>query len=110
MAYFTNTTDVRRQNMKAIRSKGNRSTELRMRGALISNGIRGWTTQAPLYGKPDFFFGQENLAVFVDGCFWHGCPICGHIPKSNSGYWEHKLTRNKVRDGLATNLLRSHGV
>ena len=40
----------------------------------------------------------EKIAVFVDGCFWHGCPVHSHIPKSNIGYWAPKLKKNKERD------------
>jgi len=49
-------------------------------------------------GKPDFVFLDRKLAVFIDGCFWHYCPICGHLPKSNKSYWHAKIKRNRDRD------------
>ena len=64
----------RSQVMAAIRSKGNKTTELRLASILRAHGISGWRRHQPLFGKPDFVFRRERLAVFVDGCFWHGCP------------------------------------
>lgn len=63
-----------------------------------------------LPGKPDFFFPSEKLAVFVDGCFWHGCPTCGHVPKSNSAFWRAKIQRNRERDESATEKLEAIGI
>ena len=62
----------RSQVMAAIRSKGNKTTELRLASILRAHGIKGWRRDQPLFGKPDFVFRRERLAVFVDGCFWHG--------------------------------------
>src|SRR6266487_1435382 len=84
--------------MAAIRSSGNRDTELRLADILRSQGITGWRRHQPLPGKPDFVFRRERLAVFVDGCFWHGCPKHGRTPDTNSGYWHEKLARNRARD------------
>jgi len=90
---------ARSANMRAIRSRGNRTTELKFRALIVGSGIRGWKMHVPtLPGCPDFFFSNERIAVFVDGCFWHGCPKCGHTPKSNRRYWSKKLARNKQRD------------
>jgi DNA mismatch endonuclease (patch repair protein) len=84
--------------MAAIKSKGNKDTELRLVKILRTAGIRGWRRQQPLPGRPDFVFRKPNLAIFVDGCFWHGCPKHGRKPKSNRGYWLPKLERNRLRD------------
>ena len=101
---------VRSDNMRAIRSAGNRSTELRLRGFLVRHRIAGWKLHAKqLTGAPDFLFRKRRLAVFVDGCFWHGCPRCGHIPKTNQEYWSQKITRNKRRDRSASHALRIGG-
>src|ERR1035438_7375864 len=82
---FLNTSASRRDNMRAIRSRGNRSTEVRLRGAVVRRGIRGWTLHPKeVFGVPDFFFKNCRVAIFVDGCFWHGCPRCGHVPKTNA--------------------------
>ncbi len=63
--------------MAAIRSKGNKDTELRLAFILRAYGIKGWRRHYPLPGKPDFVFPKQRLAVFVDGCFWHSCPKHG---------------------------------
>jgi DNA mismatch endonuclease (patch repair protein) len=60
--------------MSLIRSRGNRATELSLIALMGEHGITGWRRNAPVYGKPDFVFRGPKVAVFVDGCFWHGCP------------------------------------
>ena len=60
--------------MAAIRSRGNKDTELKLASILRASGITGWRRHQPLPGHPDFIFRHARLAVFVDGCFWHGCP------------------------------------
>ena len=102
---------ARSANMRAIKSRGNRTTELRLRALVASAAISGWQMHASaLPGRPDFFFRAERIAVFVDGCFWHGCPKCGHTPKTNRTYWLKKLARNKQRDAQVTRTLRSHAI
>lgn len=71
--------------------------------------ITGWRRHQPVFGKPDFIFPKINLAVFVDGCFWHGCPKHETKPKSNRSFWQKKLRRNKERDRLVTRTLRRTG-
>jgi DNA mismatch endonuclease, patch repair protein len=101
----------RSQAMGRIRGKGNRSTENRLRFALVAAGVRGWTLHPKdIPGRPDFFFPAERLAVFVDGCFWHGCRRCGHVPKTNSAFWRMKIRRNKMRDKRRTKELEQQGV
>ena len=98
---FENVPEKRSKTMKAIRSTGNQSTERRFRLALVRAGIKGWKLQpSGLPGKPDFYFPKQNVVVFVDGCFWHGCIDCkmGHTPKTNQVYWSPKIQRNKDRD------------
>jgi DNA mismatch endonuclease (patch repair protein) len=51
-----------------------------------------------LPGSPDIAFTRAKLAVFVDGCFWHGCPVHGTIPKHNRDWWMEKLEHNRLRD------------
>ena len=97
--------------MRAIRSFGNRSTELRLRALLVSSGIRGWRLQERgLPGTPDFFFRIEKIAVFVDGCFWHGCPTCRHAPSIRADYWRQRIERNRERDLRASKNLRASGI
>jgi DNA mismatch endonuclease (patch repair protein) len=85
--------------MASIKGKGNKTTELKLRMGLVRAGLRGFRLHAAhLPGKPDFFFENAKLAIFVDGCFWHGCPMCGHVPKTRSKFWAAKLLRNRERD------------
>lgn len=60
-------------------------------------------------GKPDFIFPKLKLAVFVDGCFWHGCPKHATWPKSRAAFWAAKLTGNKARDRRVNRELRKRG-
>jgi len=84
--------------MASVRSTGNRSTEKRLRSALVHAKIKGWRIQAhDLAGIPDFVFDNERVAVFVDGCFWHGCPRCYRRPSSSRKYWDEKVKRTAVR-------------
>lgn len=89
---------IRSKIMKAIKSKENKSTELVFRSALQQSGISGWTTNEKITGTPDIFFSNYKVAIFLDGCFWHLCPKCGHIPQTNYEYWKSKLERNVTRD------------
>jgi len=107
---FDDVSSPRSNTMRAIRGWGNRSTELRLRFALVRAGISGWQLRPNgLPGRPDFLFADARLAVFVDGCFWHACPRCGHAPKTRSEYWNAKLRRNSDRDVLVTGALRNAG-
>jgi DNA mismatch endonuclease (patch repair protein) len=107
---FENTSKVRSRTMSKIRSEKNKTTEGALRMALVRAQISGWTLQAKkLPGRPDFLFEDAGFVVFVDGCFWHHCPKCGHIPKSRSEYWQTKLEINKARDERNTRRLRGLG-
>jgi len=93
---------MRSRTMSAIRGKGNKTTELIIRMALVRAGVSGWEMHPPdIKGKPDFYFRTKRVAVFVDGCFWHGCERCGHTPRTRSEFWKAKFERNQARD-LAT--------
>jgi DNA mismatch endonuclease (patch repair protein) len=71
----------RSEVMSRIRGKGNEKTEVRLAKLMRKAGIRGWRRHLPIPGRPDFSFRQQKVAVFVDGCFWHGCPRCFRLPK-----------------------------
>ena len=73
----------RSQVMAAIRSRGNKDTELKLATILRAAHITGWRRHQPIPGRPDFVFRRARLAIFVDGCFWHGCPKHGRKPGSN---------------------------
>lgn len=60
-------------------------------------------------GTPDFCFRRERLAVFLDGCFWHGCRVCRRRPASNVAYWTAKIVRNRERDARVSSELRALG-
>jgi DNA mismatch endonuclease Vsr len=108
---FEHVSSTRSRVMGAIRSKRNRTTEQRLRYALVRAGVSGWTLHPDsVPGRPDFYFANQKLAVFVDGCFWHGCALCGHVPKTNSVFWSAKITRNKERDRRTIQRLRNLGV
>lgn len=97
--------------MSAIRGSGNKGTELRMIELLRAHRITGWRRNARIFGKPEFVFYRERVALFVDGCFWHGCPKPKHapLPKTRAEWWAAKLARNKARDQKVTHALRKNG-
>lgn len=108
---FENVRPKHRRIMQGVRGKGNRTTEKRFRGALIKTSIRGWKLNyKEIKGSPDFYFPIEKVAVFLDGCFWHGCDKCGHVPKKNSVFWSAKFARNKERDELTNTNLEASGI
>ena len=92
--------------MAAVRSKGNTATELKIISIFRAHGIKGWRRNQQLPGRPDFVFRRERLAVFVDGCFWHGCRWHCRMPKSRKSFWIPKIARNKTRDQEVGRLLR----
>lgn len=96
--------------MRAVKNRRVKSTELALRARLLRAGIRGWRTYVcSLPGTPDFVFDGEKLAVFVDGCFWHGCPSWYRRPLSNQSYWDAKVQRNRERDLQVNIQLRKEG-
>jgi DNA mismatch endonuclease, patch repair protein len=99
----------RSQIMAAVRSRGNKATELSLIQIFRRHGVKGWRRHLPMLGCPDFIFRKERLAVFMDGCFWHGCPKHWRKPKGNRRYWRHKFERNRQRDLFVTRSLRRTG-
>jgi DNA mismatch endonuclease (patch repair protein) len=95
--------------MSCIRSRDNKDTELVLAKLFRSHGITGWRRNQRVFGKPDFVFKEFKLAVFVDGCFWHRCPIHGTQPKGNHSFWNEKFTRNQARARLVNRTLRRKG-
>lgn len=93
--------------MSRIRSRDTKP-ELVLRRALFQRGLR-FRVRTTLKGKPDVVFTRARLSIFVDGCFWHGCPEHGTNPKSNSSYWDAKLARNRERDAEVTAALEAEG-
>ena len=101
----------RSEVMSRIRSHGNVKTELRLIQIMREHRITGWRRHQALLGKPDFTFRPERVLVFVDGCFWHGCPKPKHAPspKNRAEWWAAKLQKNKDRDRRVTRELRKRG-
>jgi DNA mismatch endonuclease (patch repair protein) len=95
--------------MSRIRKFGNESTEMRLVRLLRENGIRGWRRHLKLPGRPDFTFRKERVVIFIDGCFWHRCPVCKLTPASNVEYWLPKLERNVAKDWETDQLLAGRG-
>jgi len=96
--------------MSRVRSKGNATTELKLRALLRLARLHGWRRNYPLLGNPDFVFRRQKLAVFVDGCFWHGHG-CGRNlkPKRNAALWQQKIDGNQGRDRRNTRTLQAAG-
>ena len=99
----------RSQRMSLIRSQ-NTTPELVVRSLIHRLGFRFRLHRRDLPGNPDVVFPSRRCVVFIDGCFWHGheCSI-GHIPYSNSEYWQEKIARTKLRDSKNRQLLRKKG-
>jgi DNA mismatch endonuclease (patch repair protein) len=96
--------------MSAVRSIGNRSTELEFLCLLKKNKITEWRRHyKKLRGTPDFVFLKQKTAIFIDGCFWHGCPKCGSYPKTNRKFWKTKIDNNMKRDLKDAREIKSKG-
>lgn len=105
------TSSVVRERMQK-QSRSDTDCEMAVRRALWSRGYRYRVNTRPegdFRRKADLVFRREKVAVFVDGCFWHLCPEHGQIPKSNSTWWERKLTGNRHRDAETTRFLTRNG-
>lgn len=96
----------RSEIMSRVRPSGNRTTEIAFMRLLREAGLKGWRRHIPLVGKPDFVFRSKRLAIFVDGCFWHGCRRCRSIPADNRDFWERKFNYNRRRARTVNAALR----
>lgn len=103
--------EKRSEVMSRIKGKGNKDTELAMIRILRKNHISGWRRNQAVLGKPDFVFPKQKIALFVDGCFWHGCPKPKHsnLPSNNQEFWAKKLQQNKDRDKFVSRELKKTG-
>lgn len=98
------------RNMRANRSESD--VERRLRSALHREGLRfrkNTTTVPGLRARPDIVFSRTRIAVFVDGCFWHRCPIHATTPRANAEWWDAKLDENVRRDRRSDSALREAG-
>ncbi len=103
------TKEKRSEVMSRIRGKGNKDTELAMIHILRTHHISGWRRNQVVLGKPDFVFPKQKITLFVDGCFWHGCPRHSNMPRNHRAFWARKLQGNKDRDKFVSQELRKSG-
>lgn len=95
--------------MKRVKSKGNKSTEIKLIEVFGELGIKGWRRNYSVKGHPDFVFPSKKTAIFVDGCFWHGHNCRNTIPKDNAEYWNRKRERNIQHDKEITEMFVNRG-
>jgi len=100
---------TRSELMSRIRSRGNKKTEVLLAQFFRLHHITGWRRHWPLPGTPDFVFKKHKVAVFVDGCFWHGCRLHFKMPSTRRKFWRSKIERNQLRDKNVAKLLRRAG-
>lgn len=101
--------EKRSEVMRAVKSRGNQSTELRLIKIFKNVKIIGWRRNYKLFGKPDFVFPKRRVAIFVDGCFWHGHDCRNTKPADNADYWQVKIEINKKRDQTVSKTLMEKG-
>jgi DNA mismatch endonuclease (patch repair protein) len=110
MATFV-TDEKRSARMRAQRSTDT-TPELALRRALHAAGLRYFVHRRPLphvRRTADLVFPRAKVAVFVDGCFWHGCTTHGNVPGVNRWYWPEKIAKNRARDAETDQLLEAEG-
>lgn len=95
--------------MRAVKSKNTKSTELVLIKLFKENHITGWRHNYDVKGHPDFVFLKERVAIFVDGCFWHGHDCRNTRPADNAEYWAKKRARNMQHDKEVTQLFEHRG-
>ena len=93
--------------MRSIKAKKNKSTELALIKVFREQGVTGWRRGYPVKGRPDFVFIKKRIAVFVDGCFWHGHDCRNTCQKENKAFWEKKIGGNIARDKVVTEMFES---
>lgn len=101
--------DKRSVIMKSVKSSGNKSTELKLISFFKLNGITGWRRHYAVKGHPDFVIIDKRIAIFVDGCFWHGHECRNIRPKDNEEYWSKKRIRNIKHDQEVTEMFSNRG-
>lgn len=95
--------------MSKVRSKNNKSTEIKLMQIFEENNIKGWRRNYPVKGHPDFVFLDKKIAIFVDGCFWHGHDCRNTRPSDNAAYWNKKRERNMKHDKEVNALFERRG-
>ena len=103
----TLTKDKRGKLMAKIKGKDTKIEKL-VRLTLKNQGVK-FKANPNMYGHPDIIIPKRKIAIFLDGCFWHGCKKDKTIPKSNTTYWELKIKTNKKRDKAIAKTLKNRG-
>lgn len=103
------TKEKRSAIMSSVRSKKNKSTELKLIDVFSQLGLHGWRRNYQVKGHPDFVFLEKRVAIFVDGCFWHGHDCRNTRPEDNKEYWVKKRERNILHDLAVTELFQGRG-
>lgn len=100
----------RKRAMQRVRSKRT-SLERKLWAMLAGMGLKGWRRNPQdIYGSPDVAFCENKIAIFADGCFWHGCPYCKKsMPVGNADYWLRKIQRNVNRASEVNHTLGDQG-
>ena len=93
--------------MSSIRGK-NTKPELAIRKILWSNGVRYRIHNKRILGTPDISIRKKKIAIFIDGCFWHGCEKCYKEPSNNTEFWKNKIQNNKDRRKKVKKTLKSN--
>ena len=94
--------------MRKVKSSGNQSTEMKLIQYFEAHHVTGWRRHYNVKGHPDFVFMNRRIAIFVDGCFWHGHG-CRNTPSDNAEYWEKKRNRNIEHDREVTAMFEQRG-
>jgi DNA mismatch endonuclease (patch repair protein) len=102
------TQEQRTYNMSRIRAK-NTGPEVKLRKLLFARGTRGYRIHFDLPGKPDIVFTRKKIAIFIDGCFWHKCPVCFQEPETRKEFWMKKIQSNIERDKKVDGQLTTDG-
>ena len=102
------TPEQRAYNMSRIRGKDT-SPELKLRKMLSAEGIRGYRIHYDLPGKPDIVFVKKKIVIFIDGCFWHKCPLDFQEPETRKEFWMTKINSNIKRDKKVNEQLKTDG-
>ena len=103
--------DERSERMAKVRSTGNKSTEQCAEAIMVESNISSWEKHpSDIPGRPDFYFRRYRLALFVDGCFWHACPVCNRrLPVTRQEFWRKKIEENRKRDNRQRRHMRAEG-
>jgi len=102
------TQEQRKLNMSRIRAK-NTGPEVKLRKMLYAADIRGYRIHYKLPGKPDIVFTKKKIVIFIDGCFWHKCPVCFQEPETRKEFWLKKIQSNIDRDKKVNEQLKDEG-